>query len=90
MTKTKKSTAFWASFAALLGLFAFTAFKAPGSLDTIGSMIVVMIAAAGGIYQAANVADNWQRSKYYRSELDESAGDTGPASAPTEQPTEGK
>ena len=69
--KTKKSTAFWASFVALIVLYAFTAFKAPDSLNGVGSTIVLAIAAAGGLYQAANVADNWQRSKFYRPELDE-------------------
>jgi hypothetical protein len=69
--KTKKSTAFWASFIALVLLFALTAIKAPQSLDGVGSTIVIAIAMAGGLYQAANVADNWQRSKFYRPELDE-------------------
>lgn len=81
--KTKKSTAFWASFIALIVLYAFTAFKAPDSLNGVGSTIVLAIAAAGGLYQAANVADNWQRSKFYRPELDDehsqqpTAGDDG-------------
>ena len=70
MKKTKKATAFWATFWALLGLYGFTAWIAPSSLPAIAPTIIASLAFAGFGYQAANVADNWQRSAHYVAELD--------------------
>lgn len=70
--KTRKSTAFWATFWALLGLYGFTTWIVPATLPTIGPMIIGALAFAGFGYQATNVADNWQRSAHYIPALDES------------------
>lgn len=72
--KTKKSTAFWASFWSLLVLYFGTLAISPASIDVVGPVIVFAIAAAGGIYQVTNVADNAAKGKYYRSELDKREG----------------
>lgn len=70
MKKTRKATAFWATFWALLGLYGVTAWLVPSALPTVGSTIVGALAFAGFGFQAANVADNWQRSAHYVPELD--------------------
>ena len=67
----KKRHAFIAGLASLLGIYAATLLLAPGSLAAVGPAVVGGIVAACGFFKAANVADNWQRSKYYRPELDE-------------------
>ena len=67
----KKQHAFWVGLASLLGLFLVTLFVAPGALAAIGPAVVAGIVGACGFYQGTNVADNWQRSKYYRPELAE-------------------
>lgn len=68
--QTTKARAFWATFWALIGLYALTAAIAADSLGAVGPAIVAALAFAGFGYQAANVADNWQRSANYRPELD--------------------
>ena len=70
MKKTKKATAFWATYLALLGLYGFTALIVPTTLPAIGPTIIGALAFAGFGYQATNVADNWQRSTHYVPELD--------------------
>lgn len=69
--KTKKSTAFWASFWALIALYFATMIVAPDALGVVGPTIVGAIAFAGFGYQAAQVGDAWQKSANYRPELDE-------------------
>jgi hypothetical protein len=71
----KKKHAFWAGLASLLGIYGATLFLAPASLAAVGPAVVAGIVGACGFFKAANVADNWQRSKYYRSELDERRSD---------------
>ena len=68
--KTKKSTAFWASFFALLGIYFITLFANPEILKIIASTIIVGIVGAGVGFQGTNVADNRIKGKYYRPELD--------------------
>ena len=70
MKKTTKGRAFWASFWALLACYGMTTWLAPAALPAVGPIIVAAIAAAGGLYQAANVADNALKGKFYRPELD--------------------
>ncbi|QQO10090.1 hypothetical protein [Breznakiella homolactica] len=67
---TKKSTAFWASFWSLIGLYLITLFISPEVAKVIGPIIVGGIVAAGLGYQGTNVADNAFKGKYYREELD--------------------
>jgi len=68
--KTKKSTAFWATFWALLGVYGFTALVIPSALSVVGPTIIGALAFAGFGYQAAQVGDAWQKSSHYRPELD--------------------
>jgi hypothetical protein len=70
MKKTTKGRAFWASFWALLACYALTTWLAKEALPSVGPFIVGALAAAGGLFQAANVADNALRGKFYRPELD--------------------
>jgi hypothetical protein len=65
----KKKHAFIVGIASLLGIYAFTLAVAPETLPAIGPSVVAGIVGACGFFQGANVADNWQRSKYYQPEL---------------------
>ena len=67
--KTKKSTAFWLSFLALLAIYFITLLQNPDVLKTIASGIIWAIVAAGGLFQGANVADNGVKGKFFRAEL---------------------
>jgi hypothetical protein len=66
----KKKHAFIAVLLSLLGIYFVTLAMAPDALAAIGPAVIVGIVGAGGFSQGSIVADNWQRSKYYRSELD--------------------
>jgi len=68
--KLTKGKAFWASFWALCGCYGLTTWLAPSALPTVGPIIVGAIAAAGGLFQAASVADNALKGKFYQAELD--------------------
>lgn len=70
MKKLTKGKAFWASYWGLLACYAATSGLAPDALPSVGSAIVIALAAAGGIYQAANVADNGVKGAHYHAELD--------------------
>jgi hypothetical protein len=67
----KKRHAFIAGLASLLGIYAATLLLAPASLSAIGPAVVAGIVGACGYFKAASEADNRQRSRYYRPELDE-------------------
>jgi hypothetical protein len=43
---------------------------APDALSAVGPAVIMGIVGACGFFQGANVADGWQKSKYYRTELD--------------------
>jgi hypothetical protein len=66
----KKATSFKTGIIALLGIYASTLALAPEALPSIGPAVIAGVVSACGLFQGAGVADNWQRSKYYRSELD--------------------
>ncbi|MDR3122233.1 MAG: hypothetical protein LBU16_00435 [Treponema sp.] len=66
----KKKHSFVVGILSLLGIFALTLFAAPDALAAVGPAVVAGIVGACGFSLGSNVADNWQRSKYYRSELD--------------------
>jgi len=68
--KIKKGTSWFVGVSVLTSLYIFTALVVPSALAEIGTTIVLAIAFATVGYQAANVADNWQRSAHYVSELD--------------------
>jgi hypothetical protein len=66
----KKKHAFIAVLLSLLGIYFVTLAVAPDSMAAIGPAAIAGIVGAGGFSQGSIVADNWQRSKYYRAELD--------------------
>jgi hypothetical protein len=67
----KKATSFKVGIITLIGIFVSTLLMAPEALTVIGPAVVAGILGACGVQQGSAVAENWQRSKYYRSELDE-------------------
>jgi hypothetical protein len=66
----KKRHSFIIGVVSLLGIYFVTLALAPDSITAIGPAVIAGIVGACGFYQGAGVADNWQRSKYYRAELD--------------------
>jgi hypothetical protein len=66
----KKKHAFWVGTISLLGIYFATLAAAPDAIAAIGPAVILGIVGACGFYQGANVADNWQRSKYYQPVLD--------------------
>uniref|UniRef100_A0A6M3LQF1 Holin n=1 Tax=viral metagenome TaxID=1070528 RepID=A0A6M3LQF1_9ZZZZ len=68
--KTKKATVFWTTLVVLVVLYIVTALVAEGQLSAVGVTIIIMLVGNGATYIGGNVADAWQRSKYFRSELD--------------------
>jgi hypothetical protein len=66
----KKATSFKVGIITLVGIFILTLFLAPDALTVIGPAVIAGIVGACGFHQGTNVADNWQRSKYYQSALD--------------------
>ncbi|MDR0586032.1 MAG: hypothetical protein LBG26_02210 [Treponema sp.] len=66
----KKKHAFIVGIVSLLGIYGFTLGLAPEAVTAIGPAVVAGIVGACGFFQGANVADNWQRSKYYQPALD--------------------
>jgi hypothetical protein len=66
----KKATSFKVGIVSLLTIYGATLIVAPDSIGTIGPAVVAGIVGACGFFQSANVADNWQRSKYYKTDLD--------------------
>ena len=68
--KTKKATVFWTTLIVLVVLYIVTALVAEGQLSAVGVTIIIMLVGNGATYIGGNVADAWQRSKYFRSELD--------------------
>jgi hypothetical protein len=68
----KKKHAFLVGVLSLLGIFYSALFIAPESITTIGPAVIAGIIGACGFFQGSNVADNWQRSKYYQPALDKS------------------
>jgi hypothetical protein len=66
----KKRHAFIIGIASLLGIYFATLFIAADSITAVGPAVIWGIVGACGFCQGTSVADNWQRSKYYRPELD--------------------
>lgn len=69
----KKRHAFWVGIVSLLGIYGATLVLAPDAVGAIGPSVVMGIVGASGSFLGANVADNWQRSKYYQPALDKAA-----------------
>jgi len=68
--KSRKATAFWTTFLALMALYVLTLIVASELLASVGVTIIIMIVGNAATYVGGVVADAWQRSKYFRSELD--------------------
>jgi hypothetical protein len=66
----KKKHAFIVGVVSLLGIYGFTLALAPETITAIGPAVIAGIVGACGFFQGTNVADNWQRSKYYQPSLD--------------------
>jgi len=67
----KKWRAWVATTIVLVGIYVLTLLVSPDLLGSgIGSTIVAAIAFGGVGYGGVQVADSWQRAKYYRPELD--------------------
>jgi hypothetical protein len=66
----KKRHAFIIGIVSLLAIYGSTLALAPESLAAIGPAVIAGIVGACGFFQGTNVADNWQRAKYYQPELD--------------------
>jgi len=71
--KLTKARAFWAAFWAILLVYFVTLAVDPSVAGTIAPAVVAALAAAGGLYQAASVADNGVKGAHYRPELDREA-----------------
>jgi drug/metabolite transporter (DMT)-like permease len=67
----KKKHAFIVGIISLLGIYFITLAAAPETIPAIGPAAIAGIVGACGFSLGSNVADNWQRSKYYRTELDQ-------------------
>ena len=51
-------------------IYGATLVLAPDAIGAIGPSVVMGIVGAFGFFLGTNVADNWQRSKYYQPALD--------------------
>jgi hypothetical protein len=67
--KGKKQKAYWLSIVVLVGLYVSTLLYAPDILKDIGGVFILSIAAATGLFQAAQCFDTLTVSKYFRHEL---------------------
>jgi len=68
--KSKKAIAFWTTETVLVALYVLTLFVAPVQLASIGTTVVIMLVGNAATYIGGHVADAWQKSKYFRAELD--------------------
>jgi hypothetical protein len=66
----KKKHAFIVGIISLLGIYFSTLAIAPDAIPAVGPAVVAGIIGSCGSFLGANVADNWQRSKYYQPALD--------------------
>jgi hypothetical protein len=66
----KKKHALLIGVISLLGIYYSTLFIAPECITAIGPAVIFGIIGGCGFSIGGNVADNWQRSKYYQPELD--------------------
>ena len=67
--KTRKATVFWVTLIVLVALYALTAIFAAEQLSAVGVTLILMIVGNGATFIGGNVAQAWQKSKYYREEL---------------------
>jgi hypothetical protein len=70
MKGLKKATAFFYTYWGILGIYLAALIASPESAQELGVAVVAALVGLSGVSQGANVADNYQKSKYYRAELD--------------------
>ena len=70
MKRLSKGRAFWAGLASILVIVALAAWRAPDSLAAVSGDGMFAIVGLVIAFSGANVADNYQRAKNYRPELD--------------------
>lgn len=70
MKGLKKATAFWAAYFGILAVYGATLALDVAGARTISIGVVAALVTLSGVSQGWNVADNWQRSANYISELD--------------------
>lgn len=68
--KGRKATVFIVNLLVLVGLYWLTLVTDSTLINSVGPLIIIMIVGNGATYIGGQVADEWQKSKYYRSELD--------------------
>jgi hypothetical protein len=68
--KIRKSAAWWLTWLALIILYIFTLIISVEVSMSVGPVIIGALAFSGLGYQGMNVLDNFQKSKFYRPELD--------------------
>ena len=66
----KKAAAFWASYWGLLAIYFATLLADAEGARSIAVPVVAALVTLSGVSQGWNVADNAQRSRNYRAELD--------------------
>lgn len=69
--KVTKGSAFWAGLIALLLIYAGTLALAPSAAEAVGAAIVFAVVGLVTAFSGANVADNYQRARWFREELNE-------------------
>lgn len=65
--KGRKTIVFFINLAVLVTFYYTTPTEV---LSNLGQLIIIMIVGNGATYIGGQVADEWQRSKYWRNELD--------------------
>ncbi len=70
MKRLSKGRAFWAGFEGILALAALVAWRSPDTLATVAGDAMLSLVGLVLAFSGANVADNYQRAKNYRPELD--------------------
>lgn len=68
--KLTKAKSFFIGIGALMTIYFVTLFVSQNVLATIGQSIIMAIPALVIAYSGANVADNYQKAKYYNPSLD--------------------
>lgn len=70
MQGLKKATAFFYAYWGILCVYLVSLLFNPEAVQELGVTVVAALVGLSGVSQGANVMDNYQKSKYYRSELD--------------------
>ena len=69
----KKAAAFWAAYWGILVVYAGTLILDHEGARSISVAVVAALVTLSGVSQGWNVADNLQRSKNYKADLDQGA-----------------